>query len=128
MRYWPNPAHKRETTEAGPPAWRPRKSPCPQMTREERTALLAGSVPADPADPASRRYAVRHYEGRIELFEAQCGGVRDGEPEFHGYPWYHAEYRPNPRPVPYSVLVALRDRGDLTEQEFQKALRDRLFR
>ena len=30
MRYWPNPAHKRETTEAGPPAWSPDKDPCPK--------------------------------------------------------------------------------------------------
>ena len=34
MRYFPNPAHKRETTEAGPPRWRPDKEPCPA----ERTA------------------------------------------------------------------------------------------
>ena len=29
MYYYPNPAHKTETTEAGPPRWRPDKEPCP---------------------------------------------------------------------------------------------------
>ena len=128
MRYWPNPAHKRETTEAGPPRWRPHKSPCPSMTREERATLLEISVPVDPADRRSRRYAVRRHEGRLELFEAQYGEERDGEAVFHGYPWYHADYRPNPRPVPYDVLVAFRGRGDITESEFKQALRNRLFR
>ena len=98
------------------------------MTREERTRLLEASVPADASDDRSRRYAVRRHEGRLELFEAQCGGERDGEAEFHGYPWYHADYHPNPRPVPYEVLVAFRARGDITEHEFQQALRVRLFR
>jgi hypothetical protein len=37
MRYWPNPAHKAETTEAGPPLWTPDKDLCPTgMTVAER--------------------------------------------------------------------------------------------
>jgi hypothetical protein len=97
------------------------------MTRQERDALLEASVPVDPDDPESRRFAVRRVDGRIELYEAQCGGVRDGEEEFHGYPWYHPEYRPNPRPVPYSVLDRLCALGHITQEEFRKALRGKLF-
>lgn len=47
MKYWPNPAHKRETTEAGPPRWRPYKEPCPRMTVTERQALMDSSIQAD---------------------------------------------------------------------------------
>jgi hypothetical protein len=44
MRYWPNPAHKQETTEAGPPQWRPGKEPCPrEMTVAERDELLTAA-------------------------------------------------------------------------------------
>ena len=44
MYYYLNPAHKTETTEAGPPRWRPDKEPCPRMTPRERTTLLQESV------------------------------------------------------------------------------------
>jgi hypothetical protein len=52
MRYWPNPAHKTETTEAGPPLWTPDKDLCPTgMTIAERRDLLGTSGPANEEDP-----------------------------------------------------------------------------
>ncbi len=45
MPQFANPAHKVETTEAGPPAWRPDKTPCPKgMTLAERTQPLPAST------------------------------------------------------------------------------------
>ena len=127
MEYWPNPAHKRQTTEAGPPRWRPHKTPCPEMTLGDRQRLFEASVQSDPVNPGSKRYAVRRHEGRLELFEGQCGGVVDGELHFHGYPAHHPKFHPNPRPVPYLVLEEFRDRGLITEDELRRALRGKLF-
>ena len=54
MRYFANPAHKKETTEAGPPRWRPDKEPCPEgMTLRERTELLRESIAETPDSPTS---------------------------------------------------------------------------
>ena len=79
MRYLPNPAHKIETTEAGPPAWRPDKTPCPkEMTLAERTQLLLDSIAEDPNSPASRRFAVRRSESGLEFFAAQMTRVVNG--------------------------------------------------
>ena len=73
MRYWPNPAHKLETTEAGPPRWRPDKEPCPRgMTSRQRTALLRDSIPEQADSPDSRRFAVRQGESGLEFFAAQA--------------------------------------------------------
>ena len=86
VRYWPNPAHKSETTEAGPPVWRPDKEKCPDdMTVTERDDLLAASIPLTN-EPQSRRFAVRRTNQRLELFDVKCHGTVDGEPEFHGHP------------------------------------------
>jgi hypothetical protein len=64
MRYWPNPAHKVETTEAGPPLWTPDKDRCPPgMTVQERRALLDASVAVDPTNHRSRRFAVEAPAG-----------------------------------------------------------------
>lgn len=93
----------------------------------ERQRLLDASVAEDPGDPRSRRYAIRRTEGRIELFVAQCSQGPGDEVTYHGYPWYHPDYQPNPRPVPHSVLLQLRERGDITEEEYGKALHDKLF-
>ena len=113
MRYVPNPAHKRETTEAGPPRWRPNKEPCPpEMTPRERANLLRGSVPEHPDSPSSRRFAVRRGAQGVEFFTAQAtlttGG---GEVEHHGYPT---------RRVPGKVLREFRDRGDITVPEYRR--------
>lgn len=87
MRYWPNPAHKRRTSEAGPPLWRSGKTPCPDdMTVTERNALLAAAVADRPEDPRSRRYNVRRGPRGLELYDFKWTRDVDGDPEFHGHP------------------------------------------
>lgn len=71
---------------------------------------------------------MRRVAGKIELFEGQASRAVEGEVEFHGYPWYHADYWPNPRPIPVNVLGKLRDLGYLTDQEYKQALKNKLFR
>lgn len=112
MRYWPNPAHKQETTEAGPPQWRPGKEPCPrEMTVAERDELLECSVPLDAEDAGSRRFALRRTTRRLEFYDVKHTGIVESEHEFHGHPatW-----------VPTQVLRIFRDRGDLTAAEYRK--------
>ena len=128
MHYWPNPAHKRETSEAGPPRWRPNKSPCPSMSTAERSALLQSSVPLSPEDPYSPRYAIRRHQGKLEIYQAFADPHSDPQdPQFHGFPWRHPDFWPRPKPIPTSVLRELRDRGELTNAEYLKALKDELF-
>jgi hypothetical protein len=112
MRYWPNPAHKRETTVAGPPAWRPDKEPCPDdLSVDERDELLEASIPRDPEDPASRRWVARRGPNGLELYDVKCSGEVAGEPEFHGHP---ASF------VPAVVLRQLRDAGQITAVEYRQ--------
>lgn len=70
MYYFPNPAHKRETTEAGPPRWRPDKEPCPKMSPRERATLLRDSIARDPASPTSQRFAIRRGASGLEFFHS----------------------------------------------------------
>jgi hypothetical protein len=114
LRYWPNPAHKRETTEEGPPRWRPHKTPCPHMTIEERDALLAESVPESPHQPGARRYALRR-SGDLEWFVGVPTEYQQGEVVFHGYPT---------QAVPAKVLRVFRDSGKITEAEYRKMVKD----
>ena len=116
VRYVPNPAHKRETTEAGPPGWRPDKEPCPpEMTPRERAALLRGSVPEHPDPPSSRRFTIRRGGRGLELFAAQATRTaEDGEVEYHGYPT---------RQVPGKVSRGFRDRGDITAAEYRRLVK-----
>ena len=116
VRYVPNPAHKRETTEAGPPRWRPDKEPCPpEMTPRARAALLRGSVPEHPDSPSSPRFAVRRGGQGLELFAAQATRTaEDGEVEYHGYPT---------RQVPGKALRRFRDRGDITVAEYRRLVK-----
>jgi hypothetical protein len=113
LAYAPNPTHKREWTEAGPPKLRSDKTPCPtDITVVECRALLQASVPEDPDDPRSRRYAARRSESGLELFAAQAHSPTGPEPiEFHGYPVPSA---------PTKVLRVLRDRGDLAGPEYTR--------
>lgn len=116
VRYWPNPAHKQETTEAGPPRWRPDKEPCPRgMTTAERRELLQASIPIDRDDPASRRFALRRTAQQLEFYDIKHTRMVDGEHEFHGHPatW-----------VPTQVLRVFRDRGDLTAAEYRQRAQD----
>jgi hypothetical protein len=111
MRYFPNPAHKLETTEAGPPRWWPDKEACPRMTPRERLALLRSSIPRDAALPRSRRYAVRRTETGLEFFEAKFTREVDGDPEFHGHPTSR---------VPARVLREFQSRGLISKAEYRK--------
>ena len=115
MRYFANPAHKVETTEAGPPSWRPDKTPCPKgMTLDERAELLRHSVAEDPDSPTSRRFAIRRNESGLEIFAAQMTRIVDGESEYHGYPTDH---------VPGKVLRHFRDNGTITRPEYKKLVK-----
>jgi len=77
--------------------------------------LLQKSVPENPGDPRSRRYAVRRSDFGFELFAAQVHSPAGQEPlEFHGYPVPTA---------PARVLRALRDRGDLVASEYNRLIR-----
>ena len=77
----------------------------------------------DPENLCSRRLAVRRYEGRLEIYEGQCGGVIAGETQFHGYPWRHPDYRPNPRQIPLRIVKEWRARGEITKAEYRRILR-----
>lgn len=114
--YAPNPTHKREWTGVGPPARRSDKSPCPSdITAIECHELLQIAIPEDPADPRSRRYAVRRSDIGAELFAALAHSPAGLEPiEFHGYPVPTA---------PAKVLRKLRDRGDLLPPEYRRLIR-----
>src|SRR5215472_588869 len=115
MRYWPNPAHKRGTTEAGPPRWWPDKEPCPDdLAVDGRNELLVTSFALDPTDAHSRRFNVRRCVRGLELYEAKWTRDVNGEPECHGHPTSF---------VPAKVLRALRDCGRITANEYRKLVK-----
>lgn len=115
MRYFANPAHKLETTEAGPPRWRPDKEPCPEgMTLRQRTELLRASIAEDPESPVSPRFAVRREERGLEFFTARVTRVVDGEVEYHGYPT---------RRVPGTVLRQFRVQGRISQAEYRNLVK-----
>lgn len=115
MRYWPNPAHKRQTTEAGPPVWRPHKTLCPDdMTVAERQQLLETAVPETPDDPRSRRYNVRRGGRGLELYDFKWTQDVDGDPEFHGYPTTYLDSK---------ILRQLRDDGTIADVEYKRLVK-----
>lgn len=115
MRYWPNPAHKRETTVSGPPAWRPDKEPCPDdLSVEERDALLADSIPLEPGSETSRRWAVRRGPTGLELYDIKLTSEGAGDPEFHGHP---ASF------VPAQILRQMRDADRITPAEYRSLIK-----
>ena len=114
MYYYPNRAHKRETTEAGPPGWRPDKEPCPNMTPQERAALLQDSIAIDPRSPTSQRFAFRRTIAGLEFFTARMTQVVKGDVKFHGYPT---------RQVPVSVLRAFRDQDLISQAEYRSLVK-----
>lgn len=115
MRYWPNPAHKRETTEAGPPEWHPDKSPCPDdLSVAERDELLKSSVPVAPDNECARRYALRRSASGLELYDLKFTRIVDGEPEFHGHPASR---------VPARILRKFRDQGELSPAEYRRLIK-----
>ena len=112
MRYWPNPAHKRRTSEAGPALWRPGKTPCPDdMTVAERNELLATAVPERRDDPRSRRYNVRRGARGLELYDFKWMRDVDGEPEFHGHPTTFLQGQ---------ILRELLAAGTITDAEYER--------
>lgn len=116
MRYWPNPAHKKETSEAGPPRWWPDKEPCPDdLSVRERNELLASSVAVNPSNPRSRRFAIRRGRDGLEVFDAKWTRDVNDEPEFHGHP---ATF------VPARVLREFRNRDLVTAAEFRKLVKN----
>ena len=115
MRYFANRAHKVETTEAGPPAWSPDKTPCPKgMTLRERTELLRNSVAEDPDLPGSKRFAVRRTELGLEFFTTQMTRVVNGEFEYHGYPTFY---------VPGKILRQFMDQGTISNSEYRRLVK-----
>ena len=115
MRYWPNPTHKAETTEAGPPRWRPDSSKCPRMDPAERNRLLEGAISEDPGRVDSVRYAFRAGAAGQEWFAARFTRMIDGEPEFHGYPCSY---------VPGKVLKQFWAEGRISEAEYRRLRRE----
>jgi len=116
VHYWPNPAHKVETTEAGPPAWVPSKEKCPRdITIAERDALLEASIAVEPADPRSRRFAVRRTTSGLEIFDVKYTRDVDGDPEFHGHPASRIDGR---------VLKVFRNNGQITSAEYTRLRRE----
>jgi hypothetical protein len=115
--YFPDPAHKTTTTEAGPPAWCPDKEACPEdMTVEQRSMLVAGSVSqsGDPID--SVRYAVERVKGQLRWYISRFTRVHpDGRVEIHGHPFHPGHPR-----VPPRVLRRLRDLRLITPPEYRK--------
>ena len=112
MHYWPNPAHKTHTTEAGPPAWSPDKDPCPAgMSVPERHALFNASLPVDAADPRSRRFALRRTDRGLEIYDLKFTGDVDGDPEFHGHPATR---------VNRDILKAWRNVGAISQAEYAR--------
>ena len=78
------------------------------MTVEERNQLFEDSVPVDPNDAGSRRFAIRRTAAGLEIYDIKCGGELNGDPEFHGHPASR---------IDRSVLETFRDRGAITQVE-----------
>lgn len=92
--------------------WSPDKAKCPRgMTVEERSTLLAASVPVDASDPRSRRFAVRRTSTDLEVFDIKYGRDVDGVPEFHGHPASR---------IDRGALKLLRDAGQITPAEYNR--------
>lgn len=112
LSYWPNPAHKRQTTEAGPPRWSPAKEPCPHdLTVAERDELLGSAVPMRADDPTSRRFAMRRTMLGLEFFAIKHTRSVGDDHEFHGHPatW-----------VPTRILRDFRDSGRISQAEYRE--------
>jgi hypothetical protein len=110
--YEPSPAHKIQTTEAGPPRWIPFKEKCPpEMTVREREELLAQSISEDGRRETPRRYAFRHTPNGPEFYECKLTREKsDGTIVVHGHPTSR---------VPPRVLRRMRDMGLITQAEYR---------
>ena len=113
MVYFPNPAHKVETTEAGPPRWNPDKEKCPrEMTVVERLELLELSQAEDGAEDNPKRWAVWRTISGVFFFETKPTlTLPDGRLEVHGHPTSR---------VPPRILRQMRDSGLITPAEYNR--------
>jgi hypothetical protein len=80
------------------------------MKVSERVKLLQDSIPSDPSDPQSRRYAVRRGCVGLEFFEAKWTMREGTEDQFHGHPTAR---------VPARVLRAFRDQALISAAEYR---------
>jgi hypothetical protein len=115
--YRPNPAHKLNTSEAGPPRWAPDKEKCPaDLTPAECRELLAQSIPLDGDSSTPRRFALRRVAMGLEFYESKLTlELPDGQVEVHGHPT---------RRVPPRILRQMRDVGLLTNAEYRSLRRE----
>jgi hypothetical protein len=87
------------------------------MTVHERRDLLQASIPLDPGEPRSRRFAMRRRpDGVVDVFDVKwTQDDPDGEPVFHGHP---------ASKVPRNILKQWRDLGALTPAEYKRLSRE----
>jgi hypothetical protein len=84
------------------------------MTIDERNGLFEASLPIDPDDSRSRRYALRRSVSGVEFFDIEHTGTIEGDEEFHGHPasW-----------VPARILRRFLDSGTLSRAEYEALVR-----
>jgi hypothetical protein len=118
--YFPNPAHKTVTTEAGPPRWYPKKTACEEeLTTREAQCLLEQSVAEDGEPLNPRRWAVRRVGNEVRWYRTLPTQVHpDGKVEVHGHPFV-----PGYPKVPPRVLRQMRERGMITAAEYKELVR-----
>lgn len=83
------------------------------MTVADSKALLLNSIPENPDNTQSKRFAFRRGSSGLEFFAAQATLTNiSGEVEhYHGYPVNR---------VPINVLRQFKDRGDITKAEYNR--------
>lgn len=85
------------------------------MAPGERQALLDSSMSADPDEERGRRYAIRQTVAGFAFFEAKLTRLNGEVAEYHGHPTTR---------IPAKVLRRFRDRGDLTDAQYRRLVRD----
>ena len=85
------------------------------MTVSERNELFKNSTPRDPADPHSRRFAIRRTGRGLECYDLKWTRDVGGEPEFHGHPASR---------VPPKVLRTWHSEGLITTAKYTRLLKE----
>jgi len=85
------------------------------MTLTERNILFESSVSVRPGDPTARRFEMRRTRTGLELFDIKFTRFVKDEPEFHGHPASR---------VPRSILKMWKDRGEITEVEYGRLVKE----
>lgn len=106
--------HKRHTTEAGPPKWRPGKTVCPAaLDTPTAQLLLARSRLAGDG----KRYALqREMHGPVFYIARRHREEPDGTSCWHGHPISGND-------VPHEVLESFEDDGLLAKPEARRLRR-----